>query len=81
MVEHPQFRDLEMLVGGGSLTYCDFDECHIAAQKIFSYANGIVKGKEGHYYVWILLSLFYPGNHSMSEHSWDIHDTMSKFSL
>ena len=38
-------------VGGGSVTYCDFDECHIAAPKIFSYANGIVKGREGHYYV------------------------------
>lgn len=32
-------------VGGGSVTYCDFDECHIAAPKIFSYANGIVKGQ------------------------------------
>lgn len=47
------FRDLEMLVGGGSLTYCrsDTGRCHVAAKEGFSTANGIVYDKNGLYYV------------------------------
>jgi hypothetical protein len=47
------FRDLEMLSGSGSLTYCrsDTGKCHIAADKGFSMANGIAHDKNGHYYV------------------------------
>ncbi|KAJ6108635.1 hypothetical protein N7523_009958 [Penicillium sp. IBT 18751x] len=47
------FRDLEMLVGGGSLTYCrsDAGKCHVAAKEGFSFANGIVYDKNGLYYV------------------------------
>ncbi|KAJ5134981.1 hypothetical protein N7526_006346 [Penicillium atrosanguineum] len=48
-----KFRDLEMLFGGGSLTYCrsDTGKCYIAAKEGFSFANGIVRDKNGLYYV------------------------------
>lgn len=47
------FRDLAMLVGGGSLTYCrsDTGKCHVAAKKGFSFANGIAYDTNGLYYV------------------------------
>ncbi|KAJ5199908.1 hypothetical protein N7491_009295 [Penicillium cf. griseofulvum] len=46
------FVELEMLIGGGSLTYCrsDTGKCHVAANKGFSFANGIVQ-ENGLYYV------------------------------
>lgn len=46
------FAELEMLIGGGSLTYCQSDtgKCHVAANKGFSFANGIVQ-ENGLYYV------------------------------
>lgn len=46
------FVELEMLIGGGSLTYCrsDTGKCHVAANKGFSFANGIVEDN-GMYYV------------------------------
>ncbi|CAG8909147.1 unnamed protein product [Penicillium egyptiacum] len=46
------FLELELLIGGGSLTYCrsDTGRCHIAASKGFSFANGIVQ-ENGLYYV------------------------------
>jgi len=48
-----KFRGLEMLVGGGSLTYCrsDTGKCHVAANKGFAFPNGIVHDKNGLYYV------------------------------
>ncbi|KAJ5177814.1 uncharacterized protein N7500_000513 [Penicillium coprophilum] len=44
--------EVGMLIGGGSLTYCrsDTGKCHIAANKGFSFANGIAQG-DGLYYV------------------------------
>lgn len=38
------FAELDMLIGGGSLTYCSSDtgKCHVTANKGFSFANGIV---------------------------------------
>ncbi|KAJ5312542.1 hypothetical protein N7508_003372 [Penicillium antarcticum] len=47
------FRGLEIFFGGGSLAYCRFDtgKCHIAADKVFSMANGIAHDKNGRYYV------------------------------
>ncbi|CAG7935033.1 unnamed protein product [Penicillium nalgiovense] len=46
------FIELEFLIGGGSLTYCrsDTGKCHVAANKGFSFANGIVQ-ENGLYYV------------------------------
>ncbi|KAJ5456745.1 hypothetical protein N7530_012019 [Penicillium desertorum] len=46
------FIELEFLIGGGSLTYCrsDTGECHVAAKKGFSFANGIAQ-ENGLYYV------------------------------
>ncbi|KAJ5969480.1 hypothetical protein N7501_005728 [Penicillium viridicatum] len=46
------FAVLDMLIGGGSLTYCrsDTGKCHVAAKKGFSFANGIVQ-ENGLYYV------------------------------
>jgi hypothetical protein len=46
------FPELDMLIGGGSLTYCHSDtgKCHVAANKGFSFANGIVQ-ENGLYYV------------------------------
>ncbi|KAJ6103883.1 hypothetical protein N7486_004105 [Penicillium sp. IBT 16267x] len=48
-----RFRDLEMLYGTGSLTYCrsDTGKCNIAAREGFRFPNGIAKGKDGLYYV------------------------------
>ena len=45
------FAALGMLIGEGSLTYCrsDTGECHIAANKGFSFANGIVQENELYY--------------------------------
>ena len=38
----PQFRSLEMIFGGGSLTYCTLDgDCHLAYTQGFKFANGI----------------------------------------
>jgi SMP-30/Gluconolactonase/LRE-like region len=47
------FRDLEMLYGSGSLTYCrsDTGECRIAAKKGFAFPNGITSDHNGFYYV------------------------------
>ncbi|CAI7584681.1 unnamed protein product [Penicillium glandicola] len=46
------FAELDMLIGGGSLSYCrsDTGKCHVAANKGFSFANGIVQ-ENGFYYV------------------------------
>ncbi|KAJ5496717.1 hypothetical protein N7463_008704 [Penicillium fimorum] len=46
------FPELGMLIGGGSLAYCrtDTGKCHVAANKGFSFANGIVQ-ENGLYYV------------------------------
>ncbi|KAJ5932394.1 hypothetical protein N7516_006883 [Penicillium verrucosum] len=46
------FAELGMLIGGGSLTYCrsDTGNCHVAANKGFSFPNGIVH-ENGLYYV------------------------------
>ncbi|KAJ5952122.1 uncharacterized protein N7479_010535 [Penicillium vulpinum] len=46
------FVDLGMLIGSGSLTYCrsDTGKCHVAANKGFSFANGIAQ-ENGLYYV------------------------------
>lgn len=48
-----RFRDLEMLYGSGSLAYCRFDsgKCDIAASKSFAFPNGIVRDRNGFYYV------------------------------
>ncbi|KAJ5938743.1 hypothetical protein N7466_001877 [Penicillium verhagenii] len=48
-----RFRDLEMLYGTGSLTYCrsDTGECNVAAKSGFRMPNGIAKGRDGLYYV------------------------------
>ncbi|KAJ6002663.1 hypothetical protein N7451_005210 [Penicillium sp. IBT 35674x] len=48
-----RFRDLEMLYGTGSLTYCrsDTGKCNIAAREGFRFPNGIARGKDGLYYV------------------------------
>ena len=41
-----------MLWGGGFVSYCDsVSQCHIAAQGQFNYANGIIKGHDGLYYI------------------------------
>ncbi|KAJ5401833.1 uncharacterized protein N7487_007729 [Penicillium crustosum] len=44
--------ELDMLIGGGSLTYCrsDTGKCHVAANKGFYFANGIIQ-ENGLYYV------------------------------
>lgn len=48
-----RFRDLEMIYGTGSLTYCrsDTGECNIAAREGFRVPNGIARGRDGLYYV------------------------------
>ncbi|KAJ5759712.1 hypothetical protein N7520_006868 [Penicillium odoratum] len=48
-----RFRDLEMLYGTGSLTYCRSDtaKCNIAAKEGFRFPNGIAKGRDHLYYV------------------------------
>lgn len=47
-----QRRELDIILGGGSIAYCGADsKCHIAAEGGFNYPNGIVKGKDGLYYV------------------------------
>ena len=42
LTHSPQFRFLEMISGGGSLTYCTLaGECHLAYTQGFKFANGI----------------------------------------
>lgn len=42
---------MDILLGGGSLAYCSPTSCHIAADNGFAFPNGMVKGKDGLYYV------------------------------
>ncbi|KAI9163790.1 calcium-dependent phosphotriesterase [Paramyrothecium foliicola] len=46
-------RDLEGLRGGGSVAHCRSDTgiCRVVAQGNFNFANGIVRGSDGLYYV------------------------------
>jgi arylesterase/paraoxonase len=47
-----QFRDLAYLTGGGSLAFCGSNNrCHIANNHKSWFANEIVKGHDGLYYV------------------------------
>lgn len=39
-----------MLIGGGSVVYCRSSKCHVAASG-FTFPNGMVKGKDGLYYI------------------------------
>ncbi|MCJ1469947.1 hypothetical protein MMC07_008592 [Pseudocyphellaria aurata] len=43
-------RELDPLLGGGNIAYCRFSKCHIAATGLNT-PNGIVKGKNGLYYI------------------------------
>jgi len=46
------FRELAFLTGGGSVAYCGFNnQCHIANNHKSWFANGVVKGHDGLYYV------------------------------
>ncbi|RFU26868.1 hypothetical protein B7463_g9462, partial [Scytalidium lignicola] len=46
------FRTLDMIFGGGSISYCGPDsQCHVAATKDFYFPNGITKGSDGLYYI------------------------------
>ncbi|KAJ5370266.1 calcium-dependent phosphotriesterase [Penicillium cataractarum] len=47
------FRDLVILLGGGSLTYCrsDTGKCEVVARKNCSLPNGAVRGLDGRFYV------------------------------
>jgi hypothetical protein len=40
-----------MFLGGGTVAYCNFTSCHIAADRGFTFPNGMVKGADGMYYV------------------------------
>lgn len=40
-----------MLIGGGSVGYCGLSGCHITASSGFNFPNGIIKGKDGLYYI------------------------------
>lgn len=46
-------RDLEMIFGSGSVTYCrtDTGKCKIVADKGFSFANGVALGHDGLFYI------------------------------
>ena len=47
------FRDLGMIFGGGSVSYCrtDTGKCKIVASKGFQFANGVALGHDGLFYV------------------------------
>lgn len=40
-----------MLTGGGNVGYCGLSGCHIAASSGFNFPNGMIKGKDGLYYI------------------------------
>lgn len=40
-----------MLIGGGNVGYCGLSGCHIAASSGFNFPNGMIKGKDGLYYI------------------------------
>ncbi|KAF4632400.1 hypothetical protein G7Y89_g5719 [Cudoniella acicularis] len=42
---------LDPILGGGSVAYCNFTSCHIAANKGFAFPNGVARGTDGLYYV------------------------------
>ena len=42
---------LHPFIGGGSLTHCTLSACHFAASSGINHPNGIVKGKDGLYYI------------------------------
>jgi hypothetical protein len=47
------FRDLAILLGGGSLTYCrsDTGKCEVVACESCAFPNGAVRGLDGRFYV------------------------------
>lgn len=46
-----QFRELAFPTGGGRVAYCCSNQCHFATSHKSWFANGIVKGHDGLYYV------------------------------
>ncbi|MCJ1246589.1 hypothetical protein MMC30_003798 [Trapelia coarctata] len=44
-------KEMDIVLGGGTVAYCSSRECHVAAAKGFAFPNGVVKGKDGLYYV------------------------------
>lgn len=40
-----------MLIGGGNVAYCGLSGCHIAESSGFNFPNGMIKGKDGLYYI------------------------------
>ncbi len=46
-----QRRQLDPLIGGGSVAYCGSSGCHTAASSGFNFPNGIIRGKDGLYYI------------------------------
>ena len=47
-----QRRELDLYIGGGSVAYCPpKGVCHIAASSGFTFPNGLIRGKDGLFYI------------------------------